>query len=108
MARAGKVCREKGCPRAAGPRGTCPDHTLSRHERGYGSAHEAAARALKREHVQGAPCRRCGQPMFSFQGLQAAHTEALREGNPDALPDHLEHPWCNQGDTRHPSLNGAH
>lgn len=105
MARAGRICRVARCPHPAGTEGTCSEHTLSRHERGYGAEHVKAARDLKRAHVQGAPCRRCDQPMFSFQGLQAAHTLALREGDLTVLPDHLEHPWCNQGDTRHP--NGA-
>lgn len=108
MARAGKVCRQARCPRGAGPEGTCSEHTLSRHERGYGSDHVKAARDLKRAHAEGTSCPSCSQPMFTFQGLHAAHTTALREGDLGALPDHLEHSWCNESDTRHPTANGAH
>lgn len=58
-------------------------------------AHRKAAAALRANFVEGTPCRRCGQRMWSSQRLQAGH-HPLRPAATGALPDALEHGVCNE------------
>lgn len=68
----------------------------SRHERGYGTEHYRIRADLLRHHMPGTPCPACGQGMWVSEGLDAGHSEDLRD-NPDAKADRLEHRRCNRG-----------
>jgi hypothetical protein len=103
MPRAGKVCRIPRCPAPAGPQGTCTEHTLTRHERGYGSAHVRRRDELLKALVPGTPCSLCGLPMYAWQKLHAGHTVALRD-DPAAVADCLQHEACNEAT----NVNGRH
>jgi 5-methylcytosine-specific restriction endonuclease McrA len=59
------ACVEQPCPRPAEDRGRCAVHRQSTTERGYGSVHQAEARAAR----PGARCVVCG----STTNLQRGH-----------------------------------
>ena len=65
--------------------------------RGLGYRHRQRVAALKRAHVPGTPCARCGLPMHDVRGLDGGHADgqerALGSG---ALPTRLEHATCNR------------
>lgn len=103
MPRRMRVCATPKCPTLT-PVGTlrCPTHVAeheqargSRHERGYGNAHDARRVELLRHLMPGTPCPVCGHGMWATQELDAGHSEDLR-ANPDAVADRLEHRGCNR------------
>lgn len=66
-------------------------------QRGYGRDHQARRTRLLAAHVEGAPCRKCGAPMYVSQGLDAGHGDP-RALNKSSIADALEHSWCNRGE----------
>lgn len=96
-------CLAVGCPRRAVYRGRCAEHAADaerargrRQARGYDAEHDRIVRRLKRTLVPGTPCRRCGEPMYPSQDLDAGHPSdapARRGGR----ADQLEHAACNRG-----------
>jgi hypothetical protein len=98
-----RVCLTPTCPTLT-PLGIprCPpcaaEHEQvrgSRHERGYGTAHDGVRAELLRHLMPGTPCPRCGLGMWATQALDAGHSEDLRT-NRDAVADRLEHSTCNR------------
>lgn len=109
MARAKKVCKRNGCGKVAGPSGWCADDARiadaargSRHERGYGSTHDADRARLLAEYDAAVRrgvsprCWRCGELMLPGQPLAADHSTiaAAAGGRADVLV-HLDP--CNSG-----------
>jgi hypothetical protein len=64
-------------------------------ERGLGSAHVKDKERLLAAHVDGTPCRRCGQPMYKAQALDRGHVVDRAKGGTDG-PAMLEHASCNR------------
>ena len=66
-------------------------------QRGYGNEHQKARARLLAALARnpGQPCRRCGQPMWPWQNLDAGHPDwaPARTRQP---PDALEHAHCNR------------
>lgn len=102
MPRALGVCCQPGCPHPAHTRGRCHTHAAqhehqrgTRHQRGYGTEHERIRQHLLRQHIEGAPCIRCGQPMYRTQHLDAGHPDhnPARGGG---KANRLEHATCNR------------
>jgi hypothetical protein len=62
--------------------------------RGYGREHQLVRERLLRLHREGTECVRCGQPMYSWQRLQAGHAEIPASEGGKA--ERLEHAECNE------------
>lgn len=87
------------CDTCASAAGRARDQARgSRHQRGYGTAHDDRRGVLLARLVPGELCDRCDQPMYPGQALDAAHPpdKPLRT-HPDSVADHLEHAACNRG-----------
>lgn len=63
-------------------------------ERGLGYDHQKTRDRLLRQHVDGAPCWWCGQPMYLTEALAADHSLARAHGGTQA--DRLLHERCNK------------
>jgi hypothetical protein len=89
-------CIVEGCPEfTTGTR--CAEHERrrvaargSREERGYGTDHRAARRALER--TLPAPCGYCGGTIYPGERWVAAH---VVDGDPES-PRMVAHPRCNE------------
>lgn len=117
--RARKVCCVVTCGLVAQPGGRrCEKHAAelerergSRHQRGYGSAHDAVRARLLREWSaalrRGAvvACWRCLEPMLPGQELAADHSGlGAAEGG---VADRLAHASCNSGKRLPPGTTEA-
>lgn len=91
--------------------------TKSAHQRGLGYAHRKQRENLLRQHLDGAPCWWCGQPMYRLSdsnfdraALEADHSISRSHGGTKA--DRLLHMTCNRErgdgtrDSQRPALGG--
>jgi hypothetical protein len=101
----GKPCRrlttrtDSRCPTCASAHGKARDARRgNRHDRGYGSEHDAIRDDLLTKLVPGSLCPRCRLPMWPSQRLHAGHPigRGLRVDR-ESQADHLEHSACNEG-----------
>jgi hypothetical protein len=112
MARAKRICKRTGCGKTATHNGWCDDDARAadlargtRHQRGYGSAHDADRERLLHAYDLAVAagivprCWRCGQLMLPGQSLAADHSKisAAAGGRADVLV-HLDP--CNSGKRR--------
>ncbi|MEU6582828.1 hypothetical protein [Nocardia sp. NPDC046763] len=79
-------------------------------QRGLGWRHQQAVDALKRRHVDGAPCWWCGEGMYRTQELDGDHSQPRSRGG--VVTDRLLHRSCNRQrgdgsrDHQRPALTG--
>ena len=113
MARAKRLC-PGGCKRIVSAGGRCDECTKalearrgSRHQRGYGIEHDRRRKQLVGEALRAdragtpLPCPVCGEPLRSFQRLEAGHSIPLAR-DPSSLADIVVHAdGCNPRGT-HP------
>lgn len=73
----------------------CRPWTPKRSARRRGWIHTKAARELRAAFRDGDICRKCGDPMFTWERLDAGHSDIAPAG-PDVPPDAMEHARCNR------------
>ena len=66
-------------------------------ERGLGWQHQKRVAQLKQKHRPGAPCARCGRPMWDVSTLDGGHADGQERARGGGhLPTQLEHSRCNR------------